>query len=71
MDIADALREWQSKKRHMGCVSATNWFCKRVAGFKPKRIEHHTVAASWDHVVATNGEIDIDLAPYANKPDSE
>ena len=37
MNTVKALNEWNSKKRRMGCVSATNWFCKRVDGFVPLR----------------------------------
>jgi hypothetical protein len=28
--IDDVISEWMSMKRSMGCVSATDWFCKRV-----------------------------------------
>ena len=30
-----AIREWNSKKRRMGCVAAADWFCSRVKGFYP------------------------------------
>ena len=56
----------------MGCVSATNFFCKRVKGFKPKRIRRYTNSGEiFEHVVATDGMIIVDLAPYADKPRDE
>ena len=68
-----ALKEFNSKRRRMGCVSATDWFCKRVDGFYPLRKTYVSKVGAYkgeiyDHVVATNGEIEIDVAPYANKP---
>jgi len=68
-----ALEEFNSKKRRMGCVSAVNWFCKRVDGFYPLRKTYiikdgQYKGEVYQHVVATNGEIEIDVAPYANKP---
>lgn len=63
------LIEWQSKKRRMGCVAATEWFCKRMPEFKPKRITRYTNDGNlYEHVVASNGIVDIDLASYADKP---
>ena len=56
----------------MGCVAATDWFCKRVHGFKPERLERFTHDGFvFQHVVATNGDVRIDLAPYADKPRKE
>ena len=53
----------------MGCVAATNWFCKRVAGFYPERLTRYTSQGEiFQHVVATDGVIRIDLAPYADRP---
>ena len=70
--IDDALIEWYSKKRHMGCVSATDWFCKRVDGFYPERLTRYTKDGEiFEHVVATNGIIRIDLSPYADKPSQD
>ena len=70
MTLDKAINEWVSKSRRMGCVSATDWLCKRVDGFKPKRIHRWTQQGdTYSHVVATNGFIDVDLAPYADKPD--
>lgn len=67
--IDQALAEWQSTKRSMGCVAATNWFCKRVKGFYPVRLRSYTEQGDvYEHVVATNGRIRIDLAPYADGP---
>jgi hypothetical protein len=74
ISIDEALKEWSSKKRRMGCVNATDWFCKRVEGFKPKRLRRYMQGGTdknylfWEHVVATNGEIIIDLSPYADGP---
>jgi hypothetical protein len=68
VSIEEVLVKWQSKKRHMGCVSATNWFCKRVKGFYPERLIKYTKQGEvYQHVVATNGIVRIDLAPYSDK----
>jgi len=68
--IDAAVAEWQSKNRRMGCVSATDWFCQRVSGFEPERLTRYTQEGEvFQHVVATNGKIRIDLAPYADGPD--
>jgi len=70
------LKEWQSKKRRMGCVSATNWFCRRIPKFHPLRLRRYLPNGNdsngllWEHVVATDGKVIIDLSPYADKPDS-
>ncbi len=72
--ITSAVLEWHTKTRRMGCVAAANWLCKRVDGFYPLRKRFYLPHGSdkngrfWEHVVATNGIIEIDLAPYANKP---
>lgn len=42
MNIDETLKEWNSKKRLMGCISATNWFCKRVFNFHPLRLNRYT-----------------------------
>jgi len=69
MKIDEAIKEWQSKKRRMGCVSATKFFCSRVEGFRPLRLHRYTEEGDYfGHVVATDGNIIIDLAPYADKP---
>lgn len=69
MNIDECLAEWQSKKRRMGCVSATEWFCKRVEGFYPERLNRYTKDGEvFQHEVATNGIIRIDLAPYSDAP---
>ena len=53
----------------MGCVSATNWFCNRVSGFTPKRLTRYTENGEiFEHVVATDGMVIIDFAPYSDKP---
>jgi hypothetical protein len=67
--VGRALEEWQSKPRRMGCVAATDWFCKRISGFKPERLTRYTKNGEvFQHVVASNGFVRIDLAPYADKP---
>lgn len=72
MTIDETLKEWQSKNRRMGCVAATEWFCKRVYGFKPERLNRYTKEGYlYQHVVASNGFIRIDLSPYADKPKKE
>ena len=68
MKIDETIIEWTSKKRRIGCVSATNWFCKRVKGFTLDRLPQFTSdGGSYSHVVASNGCIRIDLAPYTDK----
>ena len=65
--IDQAVREWKTKKRRMGCVSATDFLCKRVPGFKPLRVCRWTKDGEFfQHVVATDGKIVIDLAPYTD-----
>lgn len=69
MSIDAAVAVWRSKQRRMGCVSATDWFCKRVPGFSPKRLTRYTPDGEvFEHVVATDGWIVVDLAPYADRP---
>jgi len=69
MTIGKAIRLWNTKKRFMGCVAATHWFCKRVDGFKAERLTRFTENGEcFQHVVATDGKIRIDLAPYADAP---
>jgi len=69
MCIDEAILEWKSKKRRMGCVAATAWFCRRVDGFTPERLTRYTADGYlFQHVVATDGLIRIDISPYADKP---
>jgi len=69
MTIDEAVTEWQSKRRHMGCEAAARWFCKRVPGFHLELLHRYTKEGEYfAHMVATNGRIRIDLAPYADKP---
>ena len=69
MTITDAVKEWKTKQRRMGCVSATNWFCHRVTGFAPERLTRFTEQGEvFQHVVATDGIIRIDLAPSFDSP---
>lgn len=71
MPIDDAIRDWKSAKRRMGCVAATDWLCKRVKGFSPIRLTRYTKDGDvFQHVVATDGFVVIDLAPYADRPKS-
>ena len=68
MIVDEALAEWRSKQRRMGCVSATEWFCKRVPGFRPESLDRYTAEGSYfRHVVATDGLVRIDLSPYADR----
>lgn len=69
MTLDSALKEWSSKKRRMGCVSATEWLCKRLPTFKALRLHRYTKNGEYySHVVGYNGVIIVDLAPYADKP---
>lgn len=69
MTIDEAIHEWRAKKRRMGCVSAADWFCKRVEGFRPERLGRYTKDGHYfEHVVATDGIIRVDLSPYADGP---
>ena len=65
MIIDDALVEWRSKTRRMGCVAAARWFCKRVPTFVPERLTRYTRDGFvFEHVVVTDGFVRIDLGPY-------
>lgn len=70
----EILKEWTTKKRRMGCVSAAEWFCERMNGFYPIRKRFYLEGGTeengnfWEHVVITNGIIEIDVTPYNNKP---
>lgn len=69
MTLDQAITEWQSKRRHMGCVAATQWLCKRVPGYYAERLTRYTEHGElYQHVVATNGIIRVDLSPYADRP---
>lgn len=69
MSIEKILKEWKSKVRRMGCVAATDWFCKRAPLFYPERLLRYTKNGErFEHVVATDGFIRIDLAPHSDKP---
>ena len=68
MTFEEALQEWKTKKRRMGCVAAADWFCSRVSGFYPERLTRHTPEGEiFEHVVATDGVIRVDFSPYADK----
>lgn len=69
MGINKAIKEWNSKKRRMGCVNAANWFTTRVKGFKTVHLDRYTQYGEYyRHTVVTNGVIIIDLTPYADRP---
>lgn len=69
MTLNEAIDEWESKPRRSGCVAATNWLCKRVSGFRPERLGRYTAEGDYfEHVVATDGRIRVDLAPGADRP---
>ena len=55
----------------MGCVSGAEWFCKRVPGFHCLRLGREENDVIWEHVIATNGEILVDLTPHWDAPDPE
>lgn len=70
MGLDECAREWGAKRRHMGCVAATNFVCSRVPGFRPVRLQRWLEDGTyWEHEVATNGEIVIDLVPHCDAPD--
>lgn len=67
--IDSIIKEWYSKPRRMGCVSATNWFIKRKPEFHPTRLTRFTSDGEiYEHVVAQHKSVIIDLASYADKP---
>ena len=69
MTLDQAIREWESKCRRMGCVAATKWLCRRVPEFIAERLIRYTSKGEvYEHVVATDGTIRVDLAPYADIP---
>ena len=69
MTLQGVLDEWMSKGRRVGCVAATDWAVKRLEGFKPLRVARYTPDGEvYEHVVAFNGRIIVDLAPYADAP---
>ncbi len=71
MTISDAVQEWESKSRKMGCVAATKWFCTRVEGFRPARANRYTKGGEeYEHVVAFNGLIVVDLTPHLDLPEN-
>jgi len=68
-EIKNAIDLWNTRKRRMGCVAGTNWFCRHVKGFKPIRLTRYTKDGEpFEHVVATNGDVQIDFTPYADHP---
>ena len=70
--IDNTIKKWESKRRRMGCVDATNFFCKRNPNFYPERLTRYTKEGEiFEHVIATDGKIRIDFAPYMDKPDDE
>lgn len=72
MILDEAIREWKSANRRMGCVSAANWLCGRVKEFRPLRLTRYTEDGElYEHVVCTDGTVTIDLAPYNDRPRGE
>jgi len=69
--IALALEEWGTRRRSMGCVSGAEWFCKRVPDFHPVRLGRLENDVEWEHVIATNGEVTVDLTPHWDIPDPD
>ena len=70
MTIDEAIKEWKEKKRRMGCVSATQWLVDRCQSFKAERLTRFTEDREvFEHVIATDGVIRIDLAPYSDAPE--
>ena len=70
--IDETILLWESRTRRMGCVAATEWFCKRHHEFYPERLTRYTAEGElFQHEVATDGRIRIDLAPYADRPRDE
>lgn len=69
MTVDEAIIEWTTEERSMGCVSAAKWFCARVPGFSPLRLSRYTKKGEeFSHVVATDGRVIVDLSPYADAP---
>lgn len=70
--INATIKEWESKNRRMGCVDATDFFCKRHPNFHPERLTRYTKDGEiFEHVIATDGKIRIDLAPYMDGPNED
>ena len=64
MTVEECLAEWMSKKRSMGCVMAAEFICSRVPGFYPVRLNRDRQdGIHWQHVVASNDEVVVDLSP--------
>jgi ribosomal protein S18 acetylase RimI-like enzyme len=66
----DVRNEWNSKRRNSGCVSATDFVCRRMPAYRPHRITSYTEENEpYQHVVARNEEGHIiDLVPHLNSP---
>lgn len=72
--IDEVLDEWMSKNRKMGCVAATQWAIRKLKKYKFKalRLNRYTSDGEvYQHVVAFNGKVIIDLAPYSDAPSGE
>jgi hypothetical protein len=64
----------------MGCVSAANFICQRLPGFSPHRLSWidpnhsnwydggHRPYILTEHVIATNGQVALDLVPQLALP---
>ena len=57
----------------MGCVAAANWWIKRFPHWKKLRKRFYYPNGNdsngkfWEHEVVTDGNIEIDISPYANR----
>jgi len=71
--IDNVLTEWRSKRRRMGCVAAAKWWIRRLPNLKAIRKRFYYPGGTddnglfWEHVVLTDGFIEIDPSPYANQ----
>jgi hypothetical protein len=71
MTIPEVISEFKSKNRRMGCVQAAHFVIRRLKNFKPIRYERvDSYGYSYGHVVATDGNINIDLVPHLFAPDT-
>lgn len=71
MTVAEAILEWKSKPRRMGCMSASRWFCARVKGFRISSVDRYTKTGDlYGHTVAFDGQVVVDLTPQFDLPDS-
>lgn len=71
--INTVLQEWKSKRRRMGCVAAAEWWIKRLPQLRSVRRRFYYPGGTdengqfWEHVILTDGCIEIDPSPWSNK----